>query len=107
MCLKPYRYPHFEKEEIERQIQSLLSMGFIKESSICYVLVKKKDGSWTCGSDFRKLNVVKNKFPVPLIEDLLDELKGASFFQELDLRSGYNQVIMCEADIYKTAFPTQ
>ena len=109
-CLKPYRYPHAQKEEIERQVKSLLSTGFIRESASCYasplVLVKKKDGSWRCCTDFQKLNAltVKNKFPMPLIEDLLDELHDACYFSKLDLRSGYNQVRMVEEDIHKTAF---
>jgi len=96
VCLKPYRYPQSQKAEIERQVKTLLSMGFIKETSSCYasslVLVKKKDGSCRCCVDFIKLNAltVKNKFPIPLIEDLWDELHGARYFSRLDLRNGYN-----------------
>ena len=111
-CLKPYRYLHAQKEEIERLVKSLLSTGFIRESAGCYasplVPVKKKNGSWRCCTNFQKLNVltVKNKFPMPLIEDLLDELHDACYFSKLDLRSGYNQVRMVEEDIHKTAFRT-
>uniref|UniRef100_A0A151UDB9 Retrovirus-related Pol polyprotein from transposon 17.6 n=1 Tax=Cajanus cajan TaxID=3821 RepID=A0A151UDB9_CAJCA len=70
VCSKPYRYPHAQKEEIERQVQGLLEKGFIRESTSSYasplVLVKKKDGSWRCCTDFRKLNAftIKNKFPM-------------------------------------------
>jgi len=90
----------------------LLSTGFIRESSRCYVsplvLVKKKDGSWCCWTDFRKLNAmtIKNKFPTPLIDDLLDELYGATYFSKLDVRSGYNRVRMHPSDIYKITFRT-
>ena len=65
VSLKPYRYPHNQKNEIERQIKQLLSTEFIRESSSCYasllVLVKKKDGSWCCCTDFRKLNAMTIK----------------------------------------------
>nr|KYP39205.1 Retrovirus-related Pol polyprotein from transposon opus [Cajanus cajan] len=112
ICLKRYKYPHTQKEEIERQIKHMLSTGFIRESNSSFasplVLVKKKDATWRCCTDFHRLNAmtVKNRFPIPLIEDLLDELKGAKYFRKLDLRSGYNQVQMAESDIYKTTFRT-
>ena len=111
-CLKPYMNPHAQKEEMERQVKALLNTGFIRESGSYYVsplvLVKKKDGPWRFCTDFRKLNAlpIKNRFPMPLTKDLLDELNGASYFSKLDLRSGYNQARMIEEEIHKTAFRT-
>jgi hypothetical protein len=112
VAVRPYRYPQLQKDELERQCRTLEQQGLIRRSTSAFsalvLLVKKGDGTWRLCVDYRAVNdrTVKNKFPIPVVEELLDEMRGAKFFTKLDLRSGYHQVRMHSADIEKTAFRT-
>ncbi|WVZ94744.1 hypothetical protein U9M48_040606 [Paspalum notatum var. saurae] len=110
--IRPYRYTPFQKDEIERQVAHLLKNEMIQRSCSPFaspvLLVKKKAGDWRLYVDFRRLNAytIKNKFPIPIVEELFEELGGAQCFTTLDLRSRFHQILVAEEDRYKTAFQT-
>ncbi|XBJ04555.1 hypothetical protein VPH35_023472 [Triticum aestivum] len=110
--VKPYRYAPMQKTEIERQVREMLQKGLIQNSTSSFaspvLLVKKKDGSWRFCVDYRHLNniTVKNKYPMPVIDELLDELSGANWFTKLDLKSGYHQIRLVRGEEHKSAFKT-
>jgi hypothetical protein len=110
--IRPYRYPPSMKTKIEKQIAEMLAQGLIQPSASLFsspvLLVKKKDGTYRFYVDFRHLNALtlKSKFPVPVFDQLMDELSNASWFSCLDLRAGFHQILLKAGDEYKTAFQT-
>src|SRR4029450_4705582 len=110
ISMVPYRMALAELKELKDQLQELLDKGFVRPSTSPWgapvLFSKKKDGSLRLCIDYRKLNqaTVKNKYPLPRIDDLFDQLKGSTCFSKIDLRSGYYQLRVREEDIPKTAF---
>ena len=110
---RPYRMAASESTKLKKQLGELQQSGFIRPSSSPWgapvLFVKKKDGSMRMCVDYCALSevTIKNKYPLPRIDDLFDQLKGAKYFSKIDLRSGYHQLKIKESDIPKTAFVTR
>jgi hypothetical protein len=108
-----YRMAALELCELQIQLKELLDLGLVRPSvspwGASVIFVKKKDGSLRLCIDYRDLNraTVKNRYPMPRIDDLFDQMKGATVFSKVDLRSGYHQLRIKEGDIPKTAFRTR
>jgi len=110
VSMAPYRMAPAELAKLKKQIEELLEKQFIRPSASPWgapvLLVKKKDGSSRLCVDYRQLNklTIKNKYSLPRIDDLLDQLKGAGVFSKIDLRSGYHQILVRPEDVQNTTF---
>ncbi|GJU75954.1 putative reverse transcriptase domain-containing protein [Tanacetum coccineum] len=109
----PYRLAPSEMQELSNQLQELADRGFIRPSTSPWgapvLFVKKKDGSFRMCIDYRELNklTVKNRYLLPRIDEIFDQLQGSSVYSKIDLRSGYHQLRVRDEDIPKTAFRTR
>ncbi|KAH0764671.1 hypothetical protein KY285_000542 [Solanum tuberosum] len=113
ISIPPYRMAPTELKELKEQLKDLLEKGLFRPSvppwGASVLFVRKKDGSLRMCIDYRQLNkvTIKNKYHLPRIDDLFDQLQGATCFSKIDLRSGYHQLRVRESYIHKTAFRTR
>ena len=111
--MPPYRMAPAELNELKEQLQELFDKGFIRPSTSPWgapvLFVKKKDGSLRLCIDYRQLNkvTIKNKYPLPRIDDLFDQLQGAQHFSKIDVIFGYHQLRIRSGDVPKTVFRTR
>jgi hypothetical protein len=109
----PYQMSTPELQELKMQLKELLDLGLIRPSvspwGALVIFIRKKDGSWRLCIDYHQLNkaTIKNQYFLPRIDDLFDQMKGATVFSKIDLRSGYHQLQIKEDDVPKTAFKTR
>jgi hypothetical protein len=112
VSMRPYRVAPELKSEIERQVQELLQQGVITHNNRAFaspvILVRKSDRTWRLVVDYRHRNALtlKGKYPLPVIDELLDELSGSHWFSKLDLRAGYHHIRLAPGEEFKTAFQT-
>jgi len=113
VSMAPYHMSASELAELKKQLEDLLDKKFVRPSVSPWgaqvLLVKKKNGSMRLCIDYRQLNkvTIKNRYPLPRIDDLMDQLVGARVFSKIDLRSGYHQIKVKDEDMQKTAFRTR